>query len=161
SIAVDASGSAYVTGLTESRDFPTTAGAFDTSGNGPLYSPNDAFVTKLDPTGAVLVYSTYLGGGALEIGQSIAVDASGNAYAIGDTESVDFPTTGGAFDTQPDGRADVFITKLNISGTALVYSTYLGGTFAFGGNDEGFGVAVDETGSVYLTGSSFSIDFPT
>ncbi len=154
SIAVDASGSAYVTGYTNSTDFPTTPGAFNTTLDG-FY---DVFVTKLDPTGSGIVYSSYLGGSDNEGWQeSIAVDASGSAYVTGYTSSTDFPTTPGAFDTTFDGGGDAFVTKLNATGSGLVYSTFLGG----GSDDWGASIAVDATGSAYVTGYTFSTDFPT
>jgi len=152
-IAVDASGSAYVTGFTSSADFPTTTGAFDTA----LGESSDAFVTKLNASGSALVYSTFLGGTDRDNGEDIAVDASGNAYVTGDTFSTDFPTTTGAFDTTFNGGiVDAFVTKLNASGSALVYSTFLGGT----NQDEGQGIAVQQ-GSAYVTGITQSTDFPT
>src|ERR1051325_11074318 len=120
-IAVDSTGSAYVTGYTYSPDFPVTAGAFDTARAGL-----DAFVTKFTPDGGSLVYSTFLGGAGREQGQGIAVDASGNSYVVGITASSDFPVTAGAFQTK--GSFDAFVTKLNAKGSALVYSPYLGGT---------------------------------
>ena len=132
-IAVDALGYAYVTGHTHSSDFPTTPAAFDASFNGgPLsqsFYGGDVFVTKLEPTGSSLVYSTYLGGELSESGEDIAVDASGNAYVTGSTFSNDFPTTSGAFDTyrNPEYWAeDAFLTKLDPTGS-LSYSTFLGG----------------------------------
>jgi hypothetical protein len=153
-IAVDASGNAYVTGVTGSTNFPTTAGAFDTTPN----SAADAFVTKLNPTGSVLVYSTYLGGSNFDRGFGIAVDAAGDAYVTGVTSSMNFPTTTGAFDTTYNGgEKDAFVTKLNATGSALVYSTYLGGS---GDDDTGLGIAVDALGSAYVTGVT-STDFPT
>jgi len=155
SIAVDASGSAYVTGYTNAPDFPT---------QDPLY-PNkwgtwDAFVTKLDPSGATLAYSTYLGGSDSDFGKSIAVDASGCAYVTGYTKSSDFPTKNPFQGTHGGGTAnydDAFITKLNPSGSSLSYSTYLGGE----GSDRGYGIAVDSSGSAYVTGQTGSSDFPT
>src|SRR5207344_2478190 len=96
-IAVDAAGSAYVTGETGSSDFPTTSGAFRTVRNGAY----DAYVTKLNPAGSALVYSTFIGGADVDFGARIAVDASNNAYVLGNTRSADFPTTPGAFDTSP------------------------------------------------------------
>ena len=152
-IAVDNIPNAYVTGRTNSTDFPTTPGAFDTTHN----EGEDAFVTKLDPTGSALVYSTYLGGRAQDSGNGIAVDGASNAYVIGTTISVDFPTTAGAFDTMLD-NGDAFVTKLNATGSApLVYSTFLGGS----GNDFGNAIALDPTGDAYLTGQTSSPDFPT
>src|SRR5215208_822269 len=131
-------GRAYVTGFTNSTDYPTTTGAFDTS----LNSPDDAFVTKLNASGSRLVYSTYLGGTNRDLGFDIAVDGMSRAHVTGRTSSTDFPTTTGAFDTTFNGggraNTDGFVTKLNASGSRLVYSTYLGGT---SGNDEGEGIA--------------------
>src|SRR5688500_9504957 len=125
-IAVDASGAAYVTGGTQSTDFPTTPLAFDTSYNGN----GDAFVTKLDPTGSTLVYSTYLGGGNLDeaLASAVAVDLAGNAYVTGRTQSSNFPTTALAADSTYNGGDDAFVTQLGPTGGALIYSTYLGGT---------------------------------
>jgi hypothetical protein len=155
-VAVDLSGAAYVTGNTGSPDFPTTPGAFDTTpDSGPFLS--DAFVTKLDPSGATLTYSTYLGGTASDGGSGIAVDSLGNAYVVGATDSTDFPTTPGAFDTTLDGSIDVFVTKLDAAGTALVYSTYLGGS----DGDGAFEIALDPAGNAYIGGFTYSTDFPT
>ncbi len=154
SIAVDASGAAYVTGMTNSSDYPTTAGAFDTTYNGRWW---DAFVTKLNAAGSALVYSTFLGGEGIEKGLSIAVDGNETACVTGYTSS-GYPTTAGAFDTTFNGGyEDAFVTKLNAAGSALVYSTFLGG----GDNDEGRGVAVDGSGAVYVTGWTHSSDYPT
>src|SRR2546425_238817 len=153
-IAVDATGSAYVTGTTTSADFPTTPGAAQTTFGGGLV---DAFVTKLNPTGSALVYSTHLGGGGSDQGFGIAVDTSGNAYVTGSAGGLNFPTTPGAFQTTPGGVGDAFVTKFNATGSALVYSTYLGGSDF----DEGKGIAVDAAGSAYVTGRTFSTNFPT
>ena len=158
-IAVDSFGSAYVTGYTYSPDFPVTAGAFDTTRAGL-----DAFVTKFTPDGASLVYSTFLGGAGREQGQGIAVDANGNAYVTGITESFDspftsayegFPVTAGAFQTK--GSYDAFVTKLNSKGSALIYSTYLGGT---AGVDRGWAIALDAANNAYVTGDTASTNFP-
>ena len=112
------------------------------------------------------MYSTYLGGFDYENGNGIAVDSSGNAYVTGDTESTDFPTTAGAYNRIYGGTfADAFVTKLNPSGTSLVYSTYLGGLFDPGGvasaTDYGNGIAVDSSGNAYVTGQTYSSNFPT
>jgi hypothetical protein len=153
-IAVDASGNAYVIGRTGSSDFPTTAGAFQTTFGGGLF---DAFISKLNAEGSALLYSTYLGGSGSEAGYGIAVDVSGNAYVTGFTQSSNFPTTPGAFQTTLRGGAGAFITKLNAGGSALVYSTYLGGSAAEAGN----GIAVDVSGNAYVTGFTQSSNFPT
>ncbi|HYS17149.1 MAG TPA: SBBP repeat-containing protein [Candidatus Binatia bacterium] len=152
-IAVDSTGNAYVTGSTDSIDFPTTTGVFQTAcDTGPGFCSGDVFVTKLNPAGSALVYSTYLGGSGFDQGFGIAVDSTGNAYVTGVTTSTNFPTTAGAFQTATGGPADsqidAFVTKLNPTGSGLVYSTYLGGN----GFDEGFGIAVDSTFNAYVTG---------
>jgi carbohydrate binding protein with CBM6 domain/beta-propeller repeat-containing protein len=147
-IALDADRNAYVAGSTTSANFPTTAGAFDTT-----VSSADVFVTKLNATGSALVYSTYLGGGFDDSGRGIAVDAAGNAYVTGYTRSSNFPTTTGAFQTTFGGYSDAFVTKLNPTGSALVYSTYLGGVY-------GYGIAVDAAGNAYVTGDTGLTDLP-
>jgi Beta-propeller repeat len=150
---VDGAGSAYVMGSTTSTDFPTTAGATQTTFAGVF----DAFVTKLDATGSGLVFSTYLGGRSEDFDGAIAVDGAGSAYVTGYTASTDFPTTAGAAQTSNAGQNDAFVTKLDAAGSALVYSTYLGGS----DTDAGFGIAVDGAGSAYVTGDTLSTDFPT
>jgi hypothetical protein len=147
-VAVDADGSAYVTGYTTSPEFPITVGEVDVRGI-------DAFVTKLNPEGTGLVYSTYLGGRGDDFGQSVAVDASDSAYVTGYTSSTDFPTML-SYDTEVNGDFDVFVAKLDPKG-ALTYSTYLGGKSA----DFGHGVAIDATGNAFVTGYTMSADFPT
>jgi hypothetical protein len=147
-IAVDAAGNTYVTDTTQSADFPTTAGAFQTVFAGA----SDAFVVKFNPTGSV-VYSTYLGGAGSEESFAIAVDTSGNAYVTGWTNSTNFPTTPGAFQTT--GQYAAFVTKLNPTGSALVYSTYLGS------NALGYGIAVDGSGNAYVRGLTYFANFPT
>jgi hypothetical protein len=164
-IVVDAHGNAYVTGNTTSADFPTSAGAFQTMHAGNMNG--DVFVTKVDPAGSAVIFSTYLGGGDYEYGAGIAVDAKGSAYVTGYTRSSDFPTTAGAFQTAfagPSGGGDAFVTKIDPTGTALAYSTYLGGS----GDDVGEdpissrnGIAVDADGNAYVTGDTRSADFPT
>jgi hypothetical protein len=154
-IAVDGAGSAYVTGYTGSSDFPTTAGAFDTSYNGGF---TDAFVVKLNASGTGLVYTTFLGGSSGERGWGIAVDGAGSAYVTGDTVSSNFPTTAGAFDTSYNGNTDAFVVKVNAAGTGLAYATFLGGGSDY---DEGNAIAVDAAGSAYVTGFTLSSDFPT
>jgi hypothetical protein len=152
-IAIDALGNAYVSGSTTSSNFPTTAAAFQsTTGGG-----QDVFVTKLDATGSALLYSTYLGGINHDYGHGIALDGVGSAFVSGYTASGDFPTTPGAFDTALGGVEDVFVTKLNPSGSALDYSTYVGGSNL----DEAYGIALDTAGNAYVTGGTNSADFPT
>ena len=153
-IALDAAGSAYVTGATVSTDFPTTSGAVQPSFAG---GRRDAFVTKLNATGSVLVYSTYLGGSADDFSAGIAVDGAGAAFVSGTTESTDFPTTSAAPQPTYAGFSDTFVTKLNATGSSLVYSTYVGGSdLDFSG-----GLAVDGAGTAYVTGRTYSTDFPT
>src|SRR5439155_646519 len=156
-IAVDADGNAYVTGNVSSFNFPTTAGAFQTTCAADPRFCHDVAVTKLNPTGSALVYSTYLGGSDLESGTGIAVDATGSAYVTGQTWSTNFPTTAGAFQTTYGGNVDGFVTKLDAAGSALVYSTYLGSS----GGDTNIGIAVDTAGNAYVSGSTDSTSFPT
>jgi hypothetical protein len=165
-IAVDESGRAYVTGETDSADFPTTPGAFDRT----LGRNEDAFVTKLNASGSALVYSTLLGGALCEGdpreeapeegGSGIAV-LDGRAYVTGFTTCDDFPTTRGAFDRTLGGDMDAFVTKLNASGSALDYSTFLGGTNFEEGRESGSGIVVDESGRAYVAGFTPAADFPT
>jgi hypothetical protein len=152
-IAVDRAGSAYVTGYTHSSDFPTTAGAFDTSLDGYF----DAFVVKVNASATGLAYATFLGGSDLDLGSAIAVDGAGSAYVTGETPSSDFPTTAGAFDTSHNGDGDTFVVKVNASGTGLTYTTFLGGSDRDGGSD----ITLDGAGSAYVTGYTWSDDFPT
>jgi beta-propeller repeat-containing protein len=160
-IAIDAAGSAYVTGETASTDFPSTAGSFDQTFNGSGVDQygaprgGDAFVTKLAPDGSALVYSTYIGGDEPDVGSGIAVDDAGNAYVSGATESADFPTTAGAYDTSP-ASADAFVAKLNPEGSGFAYSTLLGGSSSELSGE----IAVGDTGSAYVTGTTNSDDFP-
>jgi len=154
-IAVDSVGAVYVTGTTLSGDFPTMNPI-----QGSLAGFNgqsDAFITKINPAGSALVYSTYLGGGSVEYGNAIAVDSAGAAYITGGTSSpFDFPLMNpiqGAL----SGSLDAFITKINPAGSALVYSTFLGGS----GNDITHGIAVDSAGAAYITGETNALDFPT
>ena len=151
-IAVDSGGHAHVTGLTNSTNFPTTPGTFQTTSGGGVH----AFVTKLNPTGSGLVYSTYLGGSGSDQGQGIAVGSGGHAYVTGSTSSTNFPTTTNAIQPASGGGEDAFVTMLNSTGTGLVYSTYLGGS----GDEEGKGIAVDSRGHAYVTGFTSSINFP-
>ena len=149
-IAVDVQGNVYVTGSTGSLDFPTK-GAVQAKQAGS----GDAFLTKLNATGSALIYSTYLGGLGEDTGSAVAVDSAGNAYVIGSTFSTDFPTAH-PFQAARGGQQDAFVAKMNPSGTALVYSTYLGGNNV----DQGNGIAVDGAGSAYVTGYTASTNFP-
>jgi hypothetical protein len=160
-IAVDASGNAFVTGLTVSTDFPTTAGSFQASISNPGgFIEIDAFVLKLNPAGGSLVYSTYLGGSDQDFGaDDIVVDAAGNAYVVGATRSSNFPVTAGVFQPASGGFDDGFVTKLNPTGTGLVYSTYLGGGGSFG--ERVSHIALDSAGNSYLTGRTPASNFPT
>ncbi len=144
-VAADSDGNAYVTGQTTSFDFPTTSGAFQTVHG----FDNDVFVTKLNPSGSALAYSTYLGGNNVDAGNGIAVDANGNAYVTGFTSSTDFPTTPGAFRAVSGGG---FVTKLDPAGSSLVYSTYLNAPIG--------AIAVDAQGNAYVTGTA-GTDFQT
>ncbi|MCW3100189.1 MAG: Cell surface protein, partial [Chthonomonadaceae bacterium] len=168
SLVVDSGGNTYVAGSLSDTDFPVTPGAFQTSRHG-------AFVAKLNPAGTAFVYATYLGGSGLpaigsDIATGIALDSHGNAYVTGTTASLDFPITPGAFQTTNresteyvdlGHNANSFVTKLNAAGSALIYSTYLGGHTGPGGADATNGIVVDSQGSAYVTGSATSADFPT
>ena len=150
---MDGSGAAYVTGATDSIDFPTTPGAFDRNSNGYY----DSFVAKLNPSGSALTYATFLGGSGDDKGNDITVDGSGAAYVTGETDSINFPTTPGVFDTSLSGSPDAFVVNFDPSGSALSYATFLGGS----GYDWGYGIAVDGSGAAYVTGETRSTDFPT
>jgi hypothetical protein len=154
-IAVDGAGNAYVTGQTTSHTFPGVSG----SSIQPAYGGGivDAFVTKINPAGTGIVYSTFLGGTGGEIGLGIAVDGEGNAYLTGNTDSTTFPgVSGSSIQPANGGGFDAFVTKINPAGTAIVYSTFLGGS----GTDEGTGIAVDCAGNAYVTGWTLSTTFP-
>ena len=156
-IAIDRFGNMYIQGTTFSTDFPVTKGAFQPACASCANGNPDTYVTKLNPSGTALVYSTYLGGSDFDVcGAQIAVDSGGNVYVNGLTFSTDFPVTPDAFQRTPSGGAEGFVTKLNAAGTALVYSSYLGGS----GDDFVFGTAVDSAGNAYLTGFTTSSNFP-
>ncbi len=151
-IVLDGSGNIYVTGSTSSANFPTA---------NPLQAINaggssDAFVAELNGSGSALVYSTYLGGSDTDVAQSLALDSSGNAYVTGYTRSTNFPTAN-ALNSGNGGLYDAFVAEVSVGGTALVYSTYLGGSQ----EDYGTGIAVGRSGLVYVTGYTFSTNFPT
>ncbi|UWZ81937.1 DUF7948 domain-containing protein [Occallatibacter riparius] len=153
-IVVNSAGNAYVTGLTNSSDFPTTTGAFQAA---RLTSGGTAFIAELNTTGSALVFSTFLGGSfGGEQGSGIALDSSGNVYVIGTTTAHDFPVTPGAFATTIPGFRSAFVSKLNAKATALVYSTYLGGA----NYDSGNAIALDAAGNAYVGGVTSSQNFP-
>lgn len=152
-IALDNSGNVYVTGSTASSDFPTTTDAYKR-----IINRGDTFVAKLNSTGSSLIFSTLLGGNGNEISYGINIDSANNVYLTGSTTSSDFPTTTGVFQSNSRGGSfEAFVTKLNATGTQLLYSSYLGGS----SNDEGLGIAIDTTGNAYITGYTFSANFPT
>jgi photosystem II stability/assembly factor-like uncharacterized protein len=151
-VAVDANGNAYVTGSTTSTNFPMANPVQSAIGGFPT---SDVFVTKLNPTGTALIYSTYLGGSFSDSGSGIALDRLGNAYVTGQTSSLNFPTAN-PLQGAPASEVDAFVAKLNSQGSMLVYSSYLGGSF----DDSASAIAVDSLGSAYVTGSTGSPDFP-
>jgi hypothetical protein len=148
---VDAAGNIYFGGVSGSFDYPTTPNAFQAEHNGS----DDAVVTKINPAGTAVIYSTYIGGNLVDAADALAVDPSGNAYITGFTRSANFPTKNAV---QPQLKdPDAFVTKLNPSGTELVFSTFLGGLNL----ERGSGIAADASGNCYVTGRSNSGDFPT
>jgi hypothetical protein len=150
-IALDGTGAVYVTGQTFSLDYPTTPGSFQTSATA---NTNEAFVTKLDPTGSRLIYSTFLGGAeGLDAAYGLGVDSTGAAVVFGFTGSSDFPATGGTF--HPN-NFDVFVAKFTPSGDALAWANFLGGS----NEEDAYNLALDRAGNVYVTGQTASSDFP-
>jgi Beta-propeller repeat/Abnormal spindle-like microcephaly-assoc'd, ASPM-SPD-2-Hydin len=152
-IALDSNDNAYITGRTSASDFPTTTGALQRALNGTV----NVFVSKLNSTGSALAYSTFLGGSGSDQANGIAVDASFNAYVAGSSSSTNFPTTTGAFQTTLKGTSNAIVSKLNNKGSALVYSTYLGGS----GADTVWSIRVDTSNDVYVAGQTSSTNFPT
>jgi hypothetical protein len=151
-IAVDSTGNGYVTGQTNSTNFPTANPLQAT-----LKGSYNAFVTKLNPSGTALVYSTYLGGSGNDDGTAIAVDSAGEAYISGNTSSTDFPTANPVQASNAGGGNDAFVSKLDAAGTTLLFSSYLGGS----SNELGQAIAIDASGNIYVAGSTSSTDFPT
>jgi hypothetical protein len=151
-IAVDDAGQAYVTGEVWAGDFPSTPGSFDPNHNGDY----DVFVCMLSTTGSALVYGAFLGGIGSEYGNSIVLDGARRAYITGYTESRGFPNTEGAYKRYLAGEQDAFVSALSADGTALVYSTYLGGHM----DDEGVGIALDGAGRAWVAGETTSSSFP-
>lgn len=152
-VGIDAAGNIYLAGETTSNAFPTTPGAYDTNNTATIF---DAFVTKIAPISGALVYSTYLGGSGDDHGTGIAVDAAGHAHVTGYTDSADFPTINPA-QGSIGGDRDIFVARLNPTGSGLDYSTYLGGSRS----DNGMDIALDATGNVYIVGYSNSSSYPT
>ena len=150
-IAVDASGNAYVAGVTNSSNFPVTAGTFQGNYNGV----SDAFVAKVSAAGSALVYSTFLGGSSFDWASGIRVDSSGNAYVAGYTSSLDFPLASGVQNTF-GGAYDAFVSKLGPSGNALGFSTFYGGS----GADTANAIALDSSGNMFVGGQTSSLNFP-
>ncbi len=153
-VVVDAAGDAYVTGVTASTNFPSTSSVYQ-----PTYQGGGAttFVTEFDPSGSALIFSTFLGGSGIDTPSQILLDAAGDMFVVGSTTSNNFPTTSGVFQPIYAGDQDAFLTELKPGGSALAYSTYLGGT----GMDFGTAVTLDSSGNAYVTGSTQSTDFPT
>lgn len=151
-LVVDSSGNAVVGGMTFATDYPTTAGALDTSLNGNT----DAVLTKMNAAGNGLIYSTYLGGDSSDHIYGVAQDGNGNVYLTGETSSSNFPKTTGAYDESHNGGTDVFITKFNSALSSLAYSTYIGGN----SGEYGYAIAVDGSGSAHITGKA-GINYPT
>jgi hypothetical protein len=151
-IAVTGANEPVVTGVTDSTNFPVTAGVFQSTPGGS----GDAFVTKINDSGAAILLSSYLGGSAAEMGEGIAVDASSNIYITGSTSSTNFPTAN-AIQGTPGGNGDAFVTKVRATFTDLIYSTYLGGSAP----DAAEGIAVDRFLNAYVTGETNSTNFPT
>lgn len=153
SIALDHLNNAYVAGYTNSSDFPITSNAYDSSQNDSW----DVFVSKLNSNGSALEYSTFIGGSDYDEAYSIVLDQSNNAYITGFTNSSDFPTSKSAYDTSYNGNKDVFLCKINSSGSSLDYSTFIGG----GDDDESYNIDLDQSNNIFITGRSKSSDFPT
>jgi hypothetical protein len=160
-IAVDSSGNAYLTGSTQSADFPQINPIKRACARGCGSNVGDAFVTKLNSSGSAIVYSSLLGGERADEGTGIAVDQLGNAYVVGFTQSANFPRVqpikGACLGTCSKKLAsNAFVVNVNAAGTALVYSTVIGGS----ASDQGNGIAVDNLGNAYVTGLTQSADFP-
>ena len=155
-IALDAQGNVYVTGSTDSTDFPTGAPLQAARSNPGGGQTSDVFVTKLSPDGSRMIWSTYLGGTGRDTAYAVAVGADGGVYVSGVTESPDFPRARAAQDAYGGGPSDAFVAKLAANGAALEWSTFVGGTET----DRGRGLAVDTAGNAYVTGSTNSVDFP-
>jgi len=155
-IAVDGTGSVYITGFTASPEFPVTPGAYQTNyGGGSMLNGGDAFVAKISADGARLVWSTFLGGLADEYARSLVVAADGSVIVTGSTTSLNFPLVRQMQD-ELGGPRDIFVSHLSADGSQLLFSTYLGGT----GTDEGNGIAIDPANNVYISGTTTNGTFP-
>jgi len=158
-IAADIAGNAYVAGTTSSSTGFPTSNRLQLGGTG-----SDVFVTKINPTGSALLYAAFFGGSGQDFASGIAIDGAGNSYVTGGTRSTDFPIVGAVQTSNhdaPNHGTNAFVTKINSSGSALLYSTYLGGhEFNFGGGDAATGIAVDAAGDALVTGYTSSLDFP-
>ncbi|OQY44097.1 MAG: hypothetical protein B6242_13480 [Anaerolineaceae bacterium 4572_78] len=152
-IVADEFGSVYITGKTTSADFPTTEQALDTSHNGS----GDSFIVRLTPDGRSLAYSSFLGGQSNDKGSAITIDEAGNLYVVGSTLSTDFPITDGSLDNTHNGGYDTFVVKMDTDDNRLIYATLLGGL----NGDRGYALAVDKHGNSYITGVTYSSNFPT
>src|SRR5207244_3103307 len=154
-VAVDAAGRPWVVGTTSSSNFPTAAGAFQPTFN----FFHDAFVSRFKADGSGLEFSSYLGGNSDDYGNAVALDSAGNAYVAGSTTQGAFQTAlgGSGGSSGMGGSTDAFVSQLNPAGSALSFSSYLGGS----SNDSANGVALDQSGNIYLTGQTSSTDFPT
>jgi Beta-propeller repeat/Abnormal spindle-like microcephaly-assoc'd, ASPM-SPD-2-Hydin len=155
-ISFDSAGNAYVTGSTQSPDFPIPSGTTNPPFQSTVSGSSDVFIAVVNFSGTALLSSTYLGGTQADTGQGIQVDGSGNIYVTGYTFSTDFPTMN-PIQTANKGNADIFVTELNSSLSALTFSTYLGGSE----RDRGFGISLDSSANMYITGDTQSSDFPT
>ena len=152
-MAIDHSGDVFIAGWTESPDFPTTTGVYDTSHNGNT----DIFLSRLDGNLSTLKASTFIGGTNDDGPYAVVLDQSGNIFVTGDTESLDYPTTTEAYDTSYNGAKDLFLSKFNNTLTNLLASTFIGGT----GDDATFGMDLDQSGNIFITGGTLSSDYPT
>jgi PKD repeat protein len=152
-LEVDTSGNTYVTGYTTSYDYKTTENACFTSYSGS----DDGFFSKFDANGSNLLYSTFFGGATEEYPNSIIIDQSGIAYIAGYTNSANFPTTSAAYSRNLSGSNDCFILKINPNSPTLVFSTFIGGSM----DDRATSVAIDSLKNVYITGYTYSYDYPT
>ncbi len=155
-IAVDSAGNAYICGNTNSTNFPVASPFQSTFGGANFVGARDAFVTKINAAGTAFVYSTYLGGSSDDRCGHMTVDSAGNAYIAGETNSTDFPTVNAIQTAYGGGLSDAFVTKMNAAGSALVYSTFVGGTIF----DAAAGIAIDSSNNAYITGRTTSTDYP-